>query len=497
MESLSDTRWDVLISGTGLQNSLLALALSRSNKKILHVDENEYYGGAEAAFSLQQVDEWVKKVQKENSSTPFRNALLWKAEASEGTPGLSVSRAYTLTLSPQIIYSKTKLLSQLVTSKVYRQLEFQAVGNWWIYDKEADTSLRRLPNGREDISQDKSIDNRAKRSLMKFLKFVVDYENQTETWQPHADGGLAGFLSTQFKLSSSLQKVIAALTLAFEPIHQIPVKWALPRIARHLTSIGVFGPGFGAVVPKWGGGAEISQVACRAGAVGGAIYVLGIGAGEPVTVTEDGEELNQVQLSNGVIVKSRLLVRDATHNKLANPKVVSKIIGVVSSPLTSLFQSSVEGSPLAAVSVVVFPANSLHEVQAQSNPVYIMVHSGEAGECPANQCVLYATTLQTDESRTVLEAALAALLDSTESGEGKLLYSLYYEQEQQASTTDATTPSDASLDLAFDDEILQAVEDQWKSIMADENGVVEASFMQFDDREGMNEDEDIDGDDEY
>jgi len=36
-------------------------ALSRSSKKILHVDEHEYYGGAEAAFSLQEVDEWVEK----------------------------------------------------------------------------------------------------------------------------------------------------------------------------------------------------------------------------------------------------------------------------------------------------------------------------------------------------------------------------------------------------------------------------------------------------
>ncbi|PMD33214.1 hypothetical protein L207DRAFT_407177, partial [Hyaloscypha variabilis F] len=490
MESLSETRWDVLISGTGLQNSLLALALSRSNKKILHVDENDYYGGTEAAFSLQEVDEWVEKVQKDNISKPFRNASLWKAEALEGTPGLSFSRAYTLTLSPQIIYSKTKLLSQLVTSKVYRQLEFQAVGNWWIYDKAAETSLRRLPNGREDISQDKSIDNRAKRSLMKFLKFVVDYENQTETWESHADSGLAGFLSSQFQLSLTLQNIIAALTLAFEPIDQIPVKWALPRIARHLTSIGVFGPGFGAVVPKWGGGAEISQVACRAGAVGGGVYVLGTGAGKSVTVTVDGEELNQVQLSNGEIVKSRLLIGHGEYRKLANPKVVSKIIGVVSSPLTSLFQSTVEGSPLAAVSVVVFPSNSLQGAPAQPNPVHIMVHSGETGECPANQCVLYATTLKTDESKAVLEAALAALLESTENGEGKLLYSLYYEKEQQASSTDPTVPSEASLDLAFNDEILQTVEDQWKSIVADGNGVVEDSFMKFDDREGMNDDDD-------
>ncbi len=27
------------------------------------MDENDYYGGAEAAFSLQEVDEWVEKFQ--------------------------------------------------------------------------------------------------------------------------------------------------------------------------------------------------------------------------------------------------------------------------------------------------------------------------------------------------------------------------------------------------------------------------------------------------
>jgi len=278
------------------------------------------------------------------------------------------------------------LLSNLVASKVYRQLEFQAVGNWWIYDGESGASLRRLPNGREDISQDKSIDNRAKRSLMKFLKFVVNYENLTETWEPHADSGLAEFLFEQFQLSSKLQSVISALTLSFEPSDQIPVKWALPRIARHLNSIGVFGPGFGAVVPKWGGAAEISQVACRAGAVGGGVYVLGTGIKTSEPYTEDDEKFWRVELSNGENVTTRRIIGKVTGHDLANPKTVSKFIAVVSSPLTSLFQSSIEGSPLAAVSVVVFPSKSLLENTAQPNPVYIMVHSSETGECPSNQC---------------------------------------------------------------------------------------------------------------
>ena len=103
-----------------------------------------------------------------------------------------------------------------------------------------------------------------------------------------------------------------------------------------------------------------------------------------------------------------------------------------------------------------------------------------------NTGVLYSTTRCSNNSKAVLEAALSALLKSIESGEGKLLYSLDYEQEQQS----------ASLDLAFNDEILQAVEVQWKTIMADENGVTEPSFLQFEDREGMNNDED-DGDEEF
>lgn len=288
-----------------------------------------------------------------------------------------------MTLSPQIIYTKSKLLGQLVSSKVYRQLEFQAVGNWWIYDLSI-TSLKRLPNGREDIFEDRSIDNRAKRSLMKFLKFVVDYENQMGSWEAYADSGLSQFLASQFQFPPHLQAVISALTLSLESPEKTTVRWALPRIARHLTSIGVFGPGFGAVVPKWGGGAEIAQVACRAGAVGGGVYVLGTG----ITSTANREDRTEVVLSNGATVKCKNLSRDPKVNDSSTPSlVVSKIIAVVSSPLDVLFETPVEGAPLAAVTVVAFPPGTLVVDGApHTYPVYIMAHSSDTGECPAGQC---------------------------------------------------------------------------------------------------------------
>lgn len=332
---------------------------------------------------LKKVEELLT-LQIGSCMKPFRNATLWKSEAEKEK--LSFSRAYSLTLSPQIIYTKSKLLSQLVSSKVYKQLEFQAVGNWWIYDSSTTVTLKRLPNGREDIFEDSNIDNRSKRSLMKFLKFVVDYQSHAEIWEPHADSSFPEFLTSQFKLPPNLQTVIMALALSLDTPEETKVGYALPRIARHLTSIGVFGPGFGAVVPRWGGGAEIAQVACRAGAVGGGVYVLGTGI-KSSQRNADGK--TDVILSNGETVKTTHLASSIEDEArpTADAKVVSKIVAVVSSPLPSLFESSIAGFPLAAVSVVVFPPKTLDiEGHTQTHPVYIMVHSSETGECPAGQC---------------------------------------------------------------------------------------------------------------
>ncbi|THV48409.1 hypothetical protein BGAL_0250g00080 [Botrytis galanthina] len=476
MESLSETQWDLVIEGTGLKHSLLALALSRSNKKILHVDNNEYYGDEEAAFSLQETDAWVERSHTQSGTSTFSNASA--TYSSTLKEKLGFSRAYNLTLSPQIIYTRSPLLSALVSSKVYKQLEFQAVGSWFLYD---DAALKRLPSGREDIFQDNSIDNRSKRSLMKFLKFVVDYENQVEVWQGKAEMGLSQFLADEFKLPQNLRTLIGALTLSLDTLEGTKVEYALPRIQRHLTSIGVFGPGFGAVVPKWGGGAEIAQVACRAGAVGGGVYVLGTGISGTKPIEAEGVTTHEVDLSNDEKVNARYITR-IDHDAPRAGIRVAKAMVIVSSPLASLFTSTVEGSPTSAVSVIVFPAKILVASDfSQDHPVYIMAHSGETGECPAGQCILYATTLLPESSTTqagklLLDDAISKFLATTEGDSGQVLYSMYYEQQG----------SKDKLDLAFNDQVLVDVEEEWKRVS---DGTEETPFLVFEERNGMRDDD--------
>lgn len=220
---------------------------------------------------------------------------------------------------------------------------------------------------------------------MKFLRFVGSYESQPETWQDCREGSFSSFLQDKFGLPSSAHGPLLALTLSPNPPNITTVDFALPRIYRHLTSIGLFGPGFGAVLPKWGGLAEIAQVACRACAVGGGVYVLGKGV-ENVSPKESGKSnIASVKLDGGetvttdwVAVSDEDLPLSMGHS--GTEILVSKSISIVTSPLTTLFPATAESGPTPAGAVVVIPSSG------NLPPVNIFVHSSDTGECPTGQC---------------------------------------------------------------------------------------------------------------
>ncbi|AEO65293.1 uncharacterized protein THITE_2086774 [Thermothielavioides terrestris NRRL 8126] len=480
MEPLSDTLWDVVICGTGLQQSLLALALSRSGKKILHIDPNEFYGGAEAALSLQEAEQWVGRISSGTGGGLFRAAAVSR---SEDDTRLSPSRAYSLALAPTVIHARSALLSQLVSSRAYRQVEFLAVGAFYIFKPPQDPAqkptLARIPSTREEVFSTTAVATKSKRLLMKFLKFVLDYEAspQRELWQPHADAPLTDLLRQEFKMDAELQTYILTLTLSLDD--RISTRDGLAVIHRHLSSMGVYGPGFAALYPKWGGLSEIAQVSCRAGAVGGAVYMLATGIKETES-TDDGVKL---LLTSGDSVKARMLVRaddSPNHNQLS----IRRLVAVVDSPLSSLFEAAVEGAPKPAVAVIAFPVGSVEEASGTESqrPIYLSAHSSDTGECPAGQ---------TDALDLALQAFLRAV---PEDRVPKVLFKLQYDQldggsESLGSHGPVFTFPTRSSPLSFDDSVLEPVREVWKKMMGD--AAVEAEYMVFEDREGAVDDDDV------
>ncbi|KAL4904716.1 hypothetical protein BDW74DRAFT_154437 [Aspergillus multicolor] len=505
MESLEETQWDVTISGTGIAQSLLALALSRSGKRVIHVDKNPYYGGPEAALSLQEAEEWASEVNKESVQLPFEDATVFTPSPSESGTGLSSSRAYTLSLSPQLIYSRSQLLPTLVSSKVYRQLEFQAVGSWWIYKPASgkDKDLYRVPSSREDIFADDFISMKSKRTLMRFLR-SLNLESPSDADSTVEDEALAKplpeYLTSKFQVPLELYDPLLSLSLSQAPAQSTIARYAVPRIQRHLTSIGVFGPGFGSVLVKWGGGSEIAQVGCRALAVGGGVYVLNSGI---ETLDQDAADDSRIQLRllSGETISTQYVVGfdwdvPSQTETSCDYEKVSRSITIVSSALDDLFPVTAEGGPVPAGAVVVFPAASLG-LTDESPPVYISVHSSETAECPTGQSVLYGSvSISGQQGQTLIEHATDKLLQSSAGPDARVLWSLRYTQLGRP-VGDETRPANVvsgnvirfpapSLDLAFDDTTIDLVKDAWTVVMGDEASPDD--FMKFEDRENYDDD---------
>jgi Rab proteins geranylgeranyltransferase component A len=340
-----------------------------------------------------------------------------------------------LTLSPHLIYTKSALLPILVSSRLHAQVEFQAVGTWWIYKdgatepsqverqdsngphnhagKNGSAShtagvLQKIPSTREDVFADDTLAPRGKRSLMKFLRSVV-LEPISEA-ESVPDAPLPSPLTTLQAMPPALSESLLALSLSHDSPGAVKTRSAVSRIRRHIQSIGVFGPGFGAVMPKYGGGAEIAQVACRASAVGGAVYVLGRGLtkiAEPNVASAEAkaeaytDEFVRLQLSDGEEIKTRFVAGcpenlpidtpGGTYSSIDLVKTVHSI-SIISSPLEHLFPPTSDSGPVPAGAVVVM--YGCHDAASEGGPVYMLVHSSESGECPTGQCEYIHTHLE-------------------------------------------------------------------------------------------------------
>jgi Rab proteins geranylgeranyltransferase component A len=353
------------------------------------VDRNSYYGGEDAGFSLQDARDWATNLETRKSSK-YRDVIIQTPDSGAET-SLKASRSYTLALNPQIVYAQSRFLPMLVSSQIHSQLEFQAVGSWWVHRGE---HLSKIPSTREDVFSDEGLSMRDKRSLMKFLRFVLQEDDHPESESEHAeDSSLADALQTSFKVPPALQAPILALALSPEAATSTSLDGATKRIRRHMRSVGYFGPGFGAVLAKYGGNAEIAQVACRAQAVDGGVYLLGHGI-DSVEPAEQGgtDESINVRLSDGTQVRSRWVVGgiddlprepSTNHSPADNALTITwHSIDIVASPMKHLFPATSENGPVPAAAIILVDPGQ----DAPSGPIYFQVHSEDMGECPAGQC---------------------------------------------------------------------------------------------------------------
>ncbi|SJM84321.1 probable Rab proteins geranylgeranyltransferase component A [Zygosaccharomyces bailii] len=392
---------DVLIVGTGMVESVLAAALSWQGSSVLHIDKNDHYGDSSATLTVDQIKKWVAQVNEGIFTGCYGNAKLYVSTSIGNGNGKYASRDFGLDLAPKILFAKSDLLSILVKSRVHQYLEFQSLSNFHTFEND---NFEKLTNTKQEIFTDQKLPLMTKRNLMKFIKFVLNWDAQPEIWQAYADRSIYELMVEKFNLQKpQVFELMFSIGLCYNMETKTPE--ALQRIRRYLSSFDVYGP-FSVLYSKYGGPGELSQGFCRSAAVGGATYKLN------ETLTSYDPTSKRAVFGDGsqVLVTEKVIV-SPTQSPKYHKNVPRQQYEV--HRLTCIVEKSCEQwfSEGESAAVVVFPPGSLKSGNNQVVQAFILGSGSEI--CPRGTSVWYlSTTQQGARAEMDLDAALEAMESS-------------------------------------------------------------------------------------
>ncbi|BGP53132.1 hypothetical protein JCM8202_004217 [Rhodotorula sphaerocarpa] len=276
MEPGEPTHFNVLVAGTGLQESVLAAALSKAGYSVLQLDTAPYYGTEHASLSLAELHAWCA-AQTASSGASTSSADL-PADLAR------LSQRFSLSLQPVLLRAQGVGLDLLVRSRVASYLQFGLLGGVGLYEPAAQTGgtapdaserargrVKRVPASKSDVFTDASLSLVEKRRLTKLLLFAAGPGALEEDplLQANPDLGFVEYLKKGYSLSGTIAGSLA-YALALCTSSADPALPALRRIRSTIHAIGRYGPspylvghyggagdlvgGFSRICAVWGGG---------------------------------------------------------------------------------------------------------------------------------------------------------------------------------------------------------------------------------------------------
>ena len=341
---IEESMFDVVIQGTGLVESLCSAALSRSGKKVLHVDIADFYGGAHYSAPIAQFAEHITKY----CQTP---KIIRRAEEDP-----KLARQFSLDLLPQLFMANSSLIDKLMESNTAKYLEFQNMDRLVTF-KHPETEgsgavISRVPLNRSDIFKHcRWLSPLEMRQLMKLVAQVEETLKAKATGTTDEDsadaqtaaegaktketsGSFVDMLRSKFKLS---QQTIDLLTLHGQLIPaETAVAEGFDRIGRFMGSVGRFDGATPFLVAQYGCG-ELPQNMCRVAAVWGAMFIL---QRQVTGVQADSEtDLLNLTLQNGQVVHAKHFIapRQALSVEGGNQPsyAMSRVVIVTKRPLVA------------------------------------------------------------------------------------------------------------------------------------------------------------------
>ncbi|RIA85677.1 GDP dissociation inhibitor [Glomus cerebriforme] len=489
-QQLEVTEYDVIILGTGFVESILAGALAKTGKSVLHLDTNEYYGGSWTSFNFRELLDWAqllqghveessgncqetyfegKKALPTNFSKIRRQAYSTieyeiyatlkqtdNAEESEEsqhkreqntseetihhvstgltnperetlTTLLKESRQYNLDIAPKIMPCRGELIELLINSGVGRYLEFKALDRTYIYSDQ--DNFYKVPCSKEDVFTSQTVSLIDKRKLMRFLTFALDFTTSPETFDGYEEKPYDIFLKEKFQIDGKLlSAVLYAITLIRTKANDVNTIQGLTYTQKYLKSLGRYGNA-AFLVALYGAASEISQGFCRISAVFGGIYMLNHSV-KHLLIDESSNNFTGLIDVNGQQLSSTYLITAIDYipeNLLQENEECEQISRAI--VIIDHFIHEEDDATLT-----IFPPDSV----GNEYPISVLQFSEGTRTCPEDKYVLYMSTKASGESaKEDLYKALEKLVNisNNDSSLSSPLFALFYRHKYRDTTS--------------------------------------------------------------
>ena len=187
------SRYDAIVLGTGLKESLLAGLLATRGKRVLQLERHAQYGGTAATLDLGEL---------------FDRMAGPDEEPNEGK--LGSSEMYRIDPAPKVIMAHGKDLQLVVKSGAWKNMDFKRVQRSLIYRKSdsGKPDVHRVLATVEDVLKTRMLTPLQKSTMVRLFRWIEAFsEDNPATWS-------VGLLPTS-KTKLDLRKMSAAAFLRY------------------------------------------------------------------------------------------------------------------------------------------------------------------------------------------------------------------------------------------------------------------------------------------
>ena len=154
-----DETYDVIVLGTGLTECIMSGIMSKSGKKVLHMDRNNYYGAESASL------------------TPISDIYKLFNEKLEPEDKYGRGRDWNIDLIPKFIMAHGELTKLLIHTDVTRYLEFKQIEGSYVFKK--GNNIYKVPANDKEALSTSLMGIFEKRRFKNFLVWAtkLDFDN--------------------------------------------------------------------------------------------------------------------------------------------------------------------------------------------------------------------------------------------------------------------------------------------------------------------------------